>query len=340
MTNIGNPLPLVSIIVPVYNVENYLEKCVSSLLAQTYQNIEVILIDDGSTDRSGALCDRLDSENEAVRVFHKKNKGPSAARNLGIHQASGEWVSFIDSDDFVSPIYIETLLDAATEFDCPLACVPGGTDFPDGDECMLVEVREAMPVPVSFLAEDFERAMLYQQVASGAQWRLYRRDILGEDPFPVDIVIGEDLACIYKFVYRAGRVALVNSRQLYAYRHHGESLIRQAFRPRKAESALRVSKQLYSDVSWMWPNLITAAASRCFSICRTVFAQIPISAGMTVEGSRYRYDLWRVIRQYRRAVLLDDGARRRERLAAAVACLGIWPFALFCKVCRSAGLMQ
>lgn len=333
-------LPLISVVVPVYNTEAYLEQCVDSLIAQTYPKLEILLVDDGSTDGSAALCDRLSNTYKQVRVFHKENGGAAAARNFGVHEAQGEWVSFIDSDDYISPIYIEMLYDAAHVTGCSLACVPGGTEFFDGEACDLIEDRTSVAAAVEYDSKNFVRMILYQQVTTGAQWRLYRRDILGDGPFPIGVAIGEDLACMYKIVFQAGRVALVNCYGLYAYRHRRDSLIRQDFRPNKAISVLKVSAQLYDGASAIWPDLAAAVASRCFSICRTVFAQIPSDGNSSEEIVHLQSELWNVIRRHRKTVLIDKHARRRERLAAAIACLGMEPFTVFCHACRRLGLMQ
>lgn len=142
---------LVSIIVPVYNVDCYLEKCVSTLVVQTYGNIEILLVDDGSTDGSGTLCDRLAERDSRIKVLHKPNGGLSDARNCGLRQASGEWVSFVDSDDWVSPVFIEALLRAALDTGCEISAVPSGKHFKDGDACVLVDsldlVAPAKPLP-------------------------------------------------------------------------------------------------------------------------------------------------------------------------------------------------
>lgn len=96
-------LPLISVVVPIYNIEDCLEKCVYSIIQQTYRHLEILLVDDGSTDGTGALCDRLASEDERIRVFHKPNGGSSSARNLGIKEAKGDYIGFVDSDDFIEP---------------------------------------------------------------------------------------------------------------------------------------------------------------------------------------------------------------------------------------------
>lgn len=106
---------LVSVIVPVYNVENYLEECLDSLLAQTYPDIEVIMVDDGSTDGSGKICDRYAEANRNFHVYHKKNAGLGMARNTGLEYITGEYVTFVDSDDYLDRDYIRVLLDRLTE---------------------------------------------------------------------------------------------------------------------------------------------------------------------------------------------------------------------------------
>mgnify|MGYP001046389751 CR=1 FL=1 len=103
----------ISIIVPVYNVEKYLAICIRSLLAQSYKNIEIILVDDGSTDTSGAICDKFAAQSSKIQVIHKKNGGLSSARNAGLAMAGGRYIGFVDSDDYVLPTMYEKLMDAA-----------------------------------------------------------------------------------------------------------------------------------------------------------------------------------------------------------------------------------
>lgn len=331
--------PLVSVIVPVYNVESYLEECVKSLVAQTYGLIEIILVDDGSTDRSGVLCDRLSGTDSRIRAFHKANGGLSDARNYGLRHASGEWISFVDSDDWVSPVFIEALLRAALDTGCDIAAVPFGKPFRDGEACVLVDTL-ALVAPAKPLASpSVQRLMLYQALDTGAPWRLYRKEPLGKDPFPVGIYY-EDLASVYRIIRRVDEVALVDCRELYAYRIRSDSIIRQDYRHIKAESALLVADQLYRDICEWYPELADAAASRCFSVCRMVYAQLPTGVDVTDMAEQDRLDLWESLKRYRATVVCDPQARKRERLAAGIACLGRVPFNLFCRAARKAGLLQ
>lgn len=105
--------PLISVIVPVYNIMDYLPRCVQSLRQQTYRNLEILLVDDGSTDGTGQLCDRLAAEDERIYVLHKENGGTSSARNMGIEKARGEFLGFVDSDDYVEPDMYRQLYRAA-----------------------------------------------------------------------------------------------------------------------------------------------------------------------------------------------------------------------------------
>lgn len=125
---------LISVIVPVYNVEQYLSECVDSILEQTYKNLEIILVDDGSTDNSGILCDRYSLKDERVKVIHKVNGGLSDARNKGIEAAKGQYIAFVDSDDYIDPDMYETLLRLCLEYKVPVSAVRWGSfesDFND-----------------------------------------------------------------------------------------------------------------------------------------------------------------------------------------------------------------
>ena len=107
--------PLITVIIPVYNILDCLERCVASVCMQTWENLEILLVDDGSTDGTGQLCDRLAKRDGRIRVFHKPNGGSSSARNLGIEKANGEWLGFVDSDDFIEPQMYETMMREALE---------------------------------------------------------------------------------------------------------------------------------------------------------------------------------------------------------------------------------
>ena len=132
MQNTNNEL--VSVIVPVYKVEPYLDRCVASILAQTYPNLEVILVDDGSPDNCPALCDAWAQRDARIRVIHKKNGGLSDARNVGLDAASGAYISFVDSDDYIAENFIETLYDLLHEYHTDISAVHWKLVYADAPE--------------------------------------------------------------------------------------------------------------------------------------------------------------------------------------------------------------
>ena len=113
--------PLISVIVPIYNVKAYLDRCVESLLGQSYKNLEIFLVDDGSTDGCGKVCDRYAAQDPRITVIHKKNGGLSDARNAALDVAQGEYYAFVDGDDWVSPYYVENLYRALRKADADMA---------------------------------------------------------------------------------------------------------------------------------------------------------------------------------------------------------------------------
>lgn len=149
---------LISVVIPVYNIEEYLERCVNSICAQTYPNLEILLVDDGSTDGSGALCDALAEKDTRIRVFHKVNGGSSSARNVGVAQARGEYIGFVDSDDYISENMYELLYEAIKKNDVKIAQI--GRDEIDEQGNKLPNIceppREAVLIPPG----DFLREML------------------------------------------------------------------------------------------------------------------------------------------------------------------------------------
>lgn len=125
-------MELVSIIVPVYNVEKYLKECIESIINQSFSNLEIILVDDGSTDESGNICDDFLNKDKRIKVFHKTNGGLSDARNYGINNSSGKYITFVDSDDLISPIFIDVLYNAIKQYDTHLS-ICGFQRFKDND---------------------------------------------------------------------------------------------------------------------------------------------------------------------------------------------------------------
>lgn len=212
--------PLISVIVPVYNVEQYLPKCIDSILAQTYENLEIILVEDGTRDSSGLICDEYAKKDSRIRVIHKENGGLSSARNAGMEIARGEYFGFVDSDDWIEPEMYETLLAYSQKHDADVVCcgrydVDGAT----GEKTVgLCPAKEECIAPMEMLG----RVFIWDNCDSAAWDKLYRRHIFAETRYPLG-VYSEDVACFYKLMEAANRVALC-PKPFYNYLHRPNSI--------------------------------------------------------------------------------------------------------------------
>lgn len=200
-------MPTISVIVPVYNVEKYLRCCIDSILAQTFTDIEVLLVDDGSTDSSGAICDEYAEKDSRVRVFHKENGGVSSARNLGLDGAIGKWIMFVDSDDMVAPVICELLISNADDGVMPTCALQKFSD-----EFCNTYVENG----VSFTTYDireFEKISVDGPVA-----KLYERELIGDNlRFNEEISFAEDALFNCQYYCRVKKFTITNNK-LYYYR--------------------------------------------------------------------------------------------------------------------------
>ena len=200
--------PLVSVIVPVYNVEKYLSRCIDSILNQSYKNIELILVDDGSKDNSGNICDEYAGMDNRISVIHKENGGQSAARNIALDCASGEYITFVDSDDYIYIDFIKIMYETILKNNCDIVqCdyIRGNENiFPsiamDG-KCKVIDVNTALS------------SFVYKVIP----WaKLYKKSIIGEIRFP-EGKINEDDATYYKFAYNCKRICILENKMYYYY---------------------------------------------------------------------------------------------------------------------------
>ena len=206
--------PLISVIVPVYNVARYLERCIDSITGQTYGNIEIVLVDDGSRDDSGEICDRYAEKDGRITVIHKENSGVSDARNEGIAVAHGEWCAFIDSDDAIAPDYLEYLYGLCVKYGADLSCcsfVRSSDDLPSypGPENPPEKAISGKEACASYLTD---RYLYYITVTR----KLIRMPIVRSFPYPGGRN-HEDDAVIYRYLYAAERVAVSDSVKYFYY---------------------------------------------------------------------------------------------------------------------------
>ena len=219
--------PLVSIIIPVYNVEKYLERCVNSVIEQSYKNLEIFLIDDGSLDSSGLIADSLANADKRIKVVHQKNKGLSGARNTGIKQATGEWIMFVDSDDYIDLNMVKTLLDLAQDNNADMAAsnVEKVSDnghigyYGDTEEQCLLTSKEALT-----------KLAVNHTINNSAHNKLIKTKIVKNHLFREGIMF-EDCDVMYKWMNEANKLVYTGS-PFYKYYLSSQSLLRGKFNPK------------------------------------------------------------------------------------------------------------
>ncbi|MBT8821505.1 hypothetical protein BTH95_09180 [Lactobacillus delbrueckii subsp. bulgaricus] len=206
-------LPLVSVIVPVYKVEDYLNQCVQSILDQTYHNLEIILIDDGSPDNCGQLIDDWAKKDKRIVALHQKNGGLAAARNTGLDNCHGEWLAFVDSDDYVAKDYIEKMLKAAMRDHTNLVI----SHYYEVDEISGEQINIKHNPAKVYNIDEFWKLYLYHSPALVVAWnKLYAREVFEERRYAVGLV-HEDEEIIFDVVKNAHRISIISD-NLYYYR--------------------------------------------------------------------------------------------------------------------------
>lgn len=215
-----NEDPLITVIIPIYNIMDCLERCVSSVCAQTYRNLEILLVDDGSTDGTGALCDRLAERDGRIRVFHKENGGSSSARNLGLQKARGEYLGFVDSDDFIEPDMYERLMEQVKAGGYSI--VQASRDEIDENGQKRADVCTP-PEKVTFLSgEAFLRELLLHRGDCSFCTKLTARSLFGEKRFP-EGELNEDFYLLVELLQETEGVCILPQQLYHVYYRMGSN---------------------------------------------------------------------------------------------------------------------
>ncbi len=220
-----NQKPLISVVVPVYNVEKYLNKCLDSIIGQTYRNLEIILVDDGSTDDSGVICDIYREKDSRVRVVHQKNQGLSGARNTGINMANGELLGFVDSDDYIVENMYERLLEVLLKNDAQISICDCECIMEAGEEISHQEYPK-LETEVLNKEQAFQRldGFSYPYWKYVTAWnKLYRKHLFEELRYPVGKK-NEDEFIAHILISKAERLAVI-SEPLYMYNQRADSIM-------------------------------------------------------------------------------------------------------------------
>lgn len=249
--------PMLSIIIPVYNVETYLTKCLDSILAQDFTDYEVILVDDGSTDSSGAICDRYVSEHSSFWCIHKPNGGHTSARKCGFEACHGQYVAFVDSDDWLAPDMYGKMCQAIHNTRADIVLCSHTAVMPKGEEVCEISFASGF-YDKNRLEKEIYPFMLYSGTfykygISPNLWnKLFRRELLGKHLIhvPNDVIVGEDTLTSYSYILEASSAYIINE-PLYYYRSNADSVSHRAMPVVRLSENHKLFQALYDviDVS-------------------------------------------------------------------------------------------
>ena len=322
----------ISVIVPVYQVEVYLEKCIQSILQQSYKNLEIILVDDGSKDNCPAICDSYQEKDARVKVIHKRNGGLSSARNAALDIATGEYITFVDSDDYIDTRMIETLMSYIEKENSDIAVcfwqevwekeqsASEGTSWQGVENATVESMNQVQAM----------EKMLYQRGCDSCAWgKLFKRELFQTIRFP-EQKIYEDIAIMYQVFGMAKKVVFSNY-QGYYYLQRNASISKAQFNVNKM-SLIDFTKQNEKYIEENYPELMNAARSRTVRANFHMYMQIPVKE----EYQEYRSRIEDNIKARRTAVLRDKGTGMGTKAALLMTYLG-FGFFLACKNMKNWG---
>ena len=304
----------ISVIVPVYQVEQYLHRCIDSVLRQSFRDFELILVDDGSPDRCGEICDQYAAKDSRIHVIHQKNGGLSAARNAGIDwvevHSDSQWLAFIDSDDWVHRDYLQVLLNAAQDNNAPIAICDmiRTSDYREDEDLQNIQI----------LSMDPERAYVERYGMCMAAWRkLYKRELFVSLRFPVG-KLHEDCYITHIPLFAAEKVAVCDV-GLYYYYYNPQSITRKKWTPKRLEELDSHEVRL----AWLREHGYTEAAAMELEVYTvTVYAHIEVLMAQTGEEAlAHRKALRKKLRE------LLNQCRRHGRLTFEMEHLWIYTMA-------------
>ena len=293
----------ISVITPVYNTENYLCRCVESILAQSFSDFELILIDDGSTDNSGAICDDYAERDNRIRVFHQENKGQGAARNLALDwvyaYSNSEYISFVDSDDWVHPRYLELLYTALVKYNANISQsqhinTDGSKEIPAiSEETICVTVEEQ-----------------YLNWYSGIVCeKLYSKKCFQSIRFP-EGVLYEDTAIWYKLLFAEQHIA-ISKAVLYYYFINPKGTVQAEWKPEKFARIIAWDQQIKFISSYGNENILNNAVVRYCHVIHEQYLEVEGSTGITIDTKKHyknkrRMRIRRMLHKHRQSFSKDE----------------------------------
>ena len=296
--------PKISVVLPIYNVEKYLEKCIETVLKQTYSNLEIILVDDGATDSSPQICDRYEKIDDRIRVIHKTNGGLSDARNAGTDAATGEYITYIDSDDYVTETYVEYLYSLIEKYQTKMSLCTHTIVFEGGREVSLGEGGQEV-----LGTEKCLERMLYHDVIDTSAWaKMYAIDFAREIKYPKGKLF-EDIGTTYQFFLASGEIACGYEPQ-YFYNVRKNSIVTGAFNEKKFDM-IEMTDKMAKEVGERFPALKDAIVRRQVYARFSTLNQMQDVKNYEVQ----KKELIDYIKKHAKEVMANPKTPKRDKLA-------------------------
>ncbi len=317
--------PLVSIIVPIYNVEKRLKICLDSILSQTYKNIEIILVDDGSTDSCGSICDEYAKKDTRIKVIHRENGGLSRARNSGIDAAVGEYLAFIDSDDYVAEDYIEFMLKNLLDTGADISTCGALFVHPSGklerqwadDSLYVIDNKEAL------------RRMCYNEGFFVTAWdKLYKKELFDSVRYNEGKVF-EDTGTTYKVVDKAEKIVFCCiPKYYYIISEDNSSITKCKFNEKKLDY-VEMADEMAAYIKEKYPELTAAAERKQMHACFSTLTQLVNSS---VRNRKIEKMLIGRINALKKGALSNPNTPTRDKIGILALSLGFGFFSFAWKI--------
>ena len=298
-------LKKISFIIPVFNTEEYVKKCIESVIDQTYKNIEIIVIDDGSTDNSLKICNEIGMKDNRIKIYHKENGGLSSARNYGIKKASGDYLYFLDSDDYIPLDSAEVLINISEKYN---------SDIVIGNYQKVYENQKAVTKEdnISEIKEfnkyEAVKNMFYEiDFSTGAMMKLFKKELFNKIEFPLGKKY-EDLATIYKVFFKAKRITYTNKIG--------------SINPLKNIDYLEIALEINKYVKDNVPELIKASEYKIFTASIELYLHFPNKMKLDKDQIKLKINLWNNVKKYRIQVLLDKNSSKKYKILSMVSFFG------------------
>lgn len=302
---------LISVIVPVYNIVDLLPRCVNSIRRQTYRNLEIILVDDGSTDNSGALAEKMALEDKRVRVFHKENGGSSSARNLGISKARGDYIGFVDSDDYIEPEMYERLLSVALLEN--LLMVQTSRDEIDEEGNLLPNVCEPPKEPELWECQHFMRELLLHRGDCSFCTKLIHASLLKEERFP-EGELNEDFYLLVRLLPKIPAVAILPEQDYHVFYRYGSNTRtrnKDEF-PQVFTDIVRNADRVYEIVEKEYPGLLPEAMR--FGLFQRLDYMLHIPISLMNRDNEFYLQVKKYLKKHRKDVRTSSYLTKKNKV--------------------------